>query len=145
MRISSSLPRPTRVAGSSESRTCNREPSIFAPALSASSWSSSSESRPAAVGSPARPRGAFFKPTPTSNTRSRLSISCGVFIRYKCLDERMSLEDSLSSDAHYTLFDLSARKAGRNINDARAPKLPKLVGKETPQALDGRAEIPDHG
>src|SRR5580704_15579702 len=110
MRISSSLPRPTRVAGSSASRTCHREPSILAPALSANSWSSSSESRPAAVGSPARPRGAFFKPTPTNKTRSRLSISCAVFIRYDCLDERKSLKDSLSSGTHYTLFDLSAGK-----------------------------------
>ena len=43
--------------------------------------SSSSESRPAAVGSPARPRGDFFRPTPTSKTLSRLSSDCAVFMR----------------------------------------------------------------
>src|SRR5580704_7234414 len=56
-------------------------PAILAPADSASSCSSSSESRPAAEGSPARPRGAFFKLTPTSNTLSRLSTDCAVFMR----------------------------------------------------------------
>src|SRR5580658_1767980 len=56
-------------------------PAILAPADSASSCSSSSESRPAAEGSPARPRGAFFKLTPTSSTLSRLSTDCAVFMR----------------------------------------------------------------
>src|ERR1700722_20815282 len=56
------------------------EPAILAPALSASSASSWSESRPAPEGSPARPRGDFFRATPTSSTRSRGSTDSGVLI-----------------------------------------------------------------
>src|SRR5277367_164326 len=81
-RISSSLPRPTSVAGSADSRTWKTVPAITAPALRASSMSSSSDSRPCSpMGMPGK-RGARFQPSPTSKARSAIEVEtgCEVFV-----------------------------------------------------------------
>ncbi len=80
-RISSNLPRPTRVAGSAASRTCCTVPATSAPALRASSTSSAKDSRPCSPAGNPGMRGARFQVTPTNKARSAFAVACCVFMR----------------------------------------------------------------
>src|SRR5215472_5724387 len=79
-RISSSLPRPTKVAGSAASRNWNTVPATSAPALRASSTSSDKDSRPCSPAGIPGKRGARFHPRPTSKARSAVEMGCCVFV-----------------------------------------------------------------
>src|SRR5260370_22978067 len=79
-RISSSLPRPTSVAGSAASRIWKTVPAISAPALRASSTSSRSDSRPCSPAGMPGKRGASFNQTPTSKARCAVETRCWAFV-----------------------------------------------------------------
>src|SRR6266849_472161 len=79
-RISSSLPRPTSVAGSALSRSWKRVPAMAAPALRANSTNSTRDSRSGVPAGIPCTRGERFQATPTRRARSVEGMACVVFI-----------------------------------------------------------------